>query len=227
MGDGTLAESSYYSAAAALRRETLRERASALWKRNRDAPWFWAVEVGFALLAAVLARDESPVRQALAAAGASIGVALVIWLSGFVAAPYLWRRDALKLLPPFEDNYARAQQRLLAIQLLEQPPDELGVGTAFEALFQIHTHLATGVTVAECARHLSRIYGDGSTPTKHDANAVLDSFLAELSMLHVVRRDGNRFYLTDFGKDFLDRNMLFMTDLVVAEDGTLSLPRGP
>jgi hypothetical protein len=225
MEDGTLVESSYFSAAAALRKETLWERGCSEWKLHFGSHWFWAAEVGSGLGAALLTKDESGLYQALAATSASAGVALLVWLVGFGSAPYLWRRDARELLPPFDDNYQRASQRLRGIQLLETPPDDEGTGTAFEALFQLHPYLATGVTVAECAELFGRIYGSGEPANENDEHTIRISFIAELSMLRVVRREGDRFYLTDFGKEFLDRHMMFLSDLEVAADGTLALAK--
>jgi hypothetical protein len=214
---------SYYDTVAALRREPWWHRPWQFFKRQRDSAWFWAVEVGSAVLTVVVRKEDPALVQTLAAMGVATAIGVTVWLIGFLIGPHLWRRDAEKLMPPFDDQHTRVVSRLLRTQLLENPPDEHGAGTALEALFQLRLNLAVGVTLEECSKLLRDVYVNGRRARKQDNEAALLGFLAELSMLHLVRREGDRFYLTEFGKDVIDRQSVYLEEFELAEDGTVTM----
>lgn len=226
-------EPSYYRRAGELRRETLWSRGWRLWKQAFHSWQFWTGEVAAVGGAAMLASDVAPWVQALATIGAAVGLGLAVYAACLLIAPYLWRRDAKRLLPPFNDLYDRTAQRLLSHELGKQDPAEQGVGTAFDALYRLHSRFAIGLTAKACALRLSQIYGDGSAPDDQEIDLVKDDFLAELVILHLIERRGKRFFLTTFGKNFLEQHVLYI-DHELGHDGELrirdwntSLPSNP
>lgn len=217
---------SYYEECAALRATTLRGIAWEFWKGQAQRPWFWIVEVALGGVVIWLTDDEwSKLIQALFSCGAVVVFAIAIYFAGLLLAPYIWRRRAAPLLPPFDDATSRALQVLMNLDVEGQNIETGERETAFQALFHLHNHLCVGVTAKECARLLAFIYGGAEDPGKEAIDEARIGFLAELSMLHIVERKGKRFYLTEWGKNFLDKYILY-DDIDIAPDGSL-IARGP